>query len=346
MTSLVVLVCVLCSHAALHAQEIGQLLGLQFRNRVLATDNTKPAILLTPQRAIRSITFDCERSDGKRLKLSAANLGPGRTRALVIRQKAGHYTYKAVVAVKFTGGTTERFAVDFDVLVAGPLKIAISEQDVDLTHNRLQFRLNRPAAKAQIKVWGESGSLIAENEASYDTATPPGSWMISWGPAGERATRILLKATDTHGFYTHMEVSLWSIEIPHEEVNFKFGSARIEASERPKLDDSLVEIRKILAKYAKQSLQAKLYIAGYTDTVGSRQSNLRLSEDRARSIAQYFRQKGLKPAIFYQGFGEDVLAVKTADEVPNEKNRRAIYILSNYPPPKSGAIPRNRWRKL
>ena len=68
------------------------------------------------------------------------------------------------------------------------------------------------------------------------------------------------------------------------------------------------------------------------DTVGSAASNDKLSLNRAKAIASWFRKHGLSIPTFYRGAGERSLAVPTPDNTPNEKNRRAVYILSNRPP--------------
>ena len=88
-----------------------------------------------------------------------------------------------------------------------------------------------------------------------------------------------------------------------------------------------------------------LYIAGHTDTVGSSSSNLKLSQDRARSIAAWFRKRGVKLPISYEGFGETSLAVKTADNVDEVKNRRADYVLSDGPPTYSAAF-KPSWKRI
>jgi outer membrane protein OmpA-like peptidoglycan-associated protein len=88
-----------------------------------------------------------------------------------------------------------------------------------------------------------------------------------------------------------------------------------------------------------------LFIAGHTDTVGSAGSNLKLSHERARSIASWFRKRGVRLPISYEGFGETSLAVKTADNVDEIKNRRADYVLSDGPPTYSAAF-RPSWKRI
>ena len=92
--------------------------------------------------------------------------------------------------------------------------------------------------------------------------------------------------------------------------------------------------------------QLKLFVAGYTDTVGSHSANQSLSNNRARSIAQWYRQNGLRIPIYYQGFGEEVLAKPTPDETDEPANRRALYILSSQQPATSESLPRSKWRRL
>jgi outer membrane protein OmpA-like peptidoglycan-associated protein len=114
--------------------------------------------------------------------------------------------------------------------------------------------------------------------------------------------------------------------IPHEEVNFRFDSAQIDDPEKPKLEASFGRITEALAKHAE--IHVTLFIAGHTDTVGDAGYNLRLSRLRAQSISKWFRQRGLRIPIAFEGFGEYALLVKTADEVDEPRNRRVDYILS------------------
>lgn len=84
---------------------------------------------------------------------------------------------------------------------------------------------------------------------------------------------------------------------------------------------------------------------GHTDTVGKTDDNRELSLKRAKSIASYFRQRGLKVPVFYEGFGEQSLAVPTPDETAEAANRRAEYIIAVEDPSLTNAPFAPRWRK-
>ena len=142
--------------------------------------------------------------------------------------------------------------------------------------------------------------------------------------------------TDTESYWVGWEIIRFYLEIPHEEVVFESGKWEIRPTEAHKLDAALVLLVDAIKKYGKL-MQCQLYVAGHTDTVGKIADNRELSRKRARAIAKYFRNKGIRGIpIHVRGFGEESLAVDTGDDVAEERNRRAQYILSTFPPEISG----------
>ena len=138
-----------------------------------------------------------------------------------------------------------------------------------------------------------------------------------------------------------------AIEIPHTEIVFDSGKAIIKGEQTPMLDEAAaVAMNKLLAvENAKAAVGnaldgdayiPKLFISGYTDTVGKPGENQKLSEQRAKAIAEYFHSKGVWSEIYFTGMGEKGLKVQTGDSVDEEKNRRALYVISFQPP--TGAV--------
>ena len=151
--------------------------------------------------------------------------------------------------------------------------------------------------------------------------------VVRWSPINdEPVAKIEVSAYDADGSWRTITIVPWSIAIPHEEVNFRTDSFQIDDPEKPKLEASFVKVTESLAKHPE--IRVTLFIAGHTDTVGEAGYNLRLSRQRAQSIARWFRTRGLKIPIAFEGFGETALLVKTADEVDELRNRRVDYILS------------------
>jgi outer membrane protein OmpA-like peptidoglycan-associated protein len=141
-----------------------------------------------------------------------------------------------------------------------------------------------------------------------------------------------VRAYDTDGAYVGMALLPWSISIPHEEVTFATDSAAIAPTEAPKLEASYKLITDALVKYRELGA-IKLFIAGRTDSVGNAGYNLKLSQRRAQAIAGWFRKRGLKVPVLFEGFGEQALQVPTPDETDEPRNRRVDYFLALDEPP-------------
>jgi outer membrane protein OmpA-like peptidoglycan-associated protein len=212
------------------------------------------------------------------------------------------------------------------------LQITIDRAKVDLAGHKLEVKLSRPADKVRLKVIGQSGAVLAEVEKTFSGAAPGTALVISWRPSSEEVVaKIEVWGHDTAGYYAGMAVIPWKVSIPHEELNFETDSDVIRSGEVPKLEASLQKISDLSSKH-KDLGQITLFVAGHTDSVGTPEHNLTLSRRRARSIAAWFRGRGLKIPIAYEGLGESAPLVKTADEVDEPRNRRADYILALEPP--------------
>lgn len=224
------------------------------------------------------------------------------------------------------------------------LELRIDPADVDLERGQLTARLSRPAAKLTLKVLALSGAVLAEVEQAFDGVAAGTPLVVRWRPPAEAVARIEVFAHDTDGYYKGIAITPWSFEVPHEDVAFATDSAEITASQEKKLGVSLRLIEKQLP-LARRLGSVSLYVLAHTDSVGSAEYNLGLSTRRAQSIARWFRKHGLRIPIAYDGMGESMLKVKTADEVDEPRNRRVDYMLGVEPPrfERSGASP--SWKR-
>ena len=256
-------------------------------------------------------------------------------------KKAGRYDYQADFRVVSRSGIEVKgsytFAVDFQT----SLVLSVPKSEVSLAEGHLLFSANRPVAEATVKVFTEGGALIAENLIEY--GGKKNNLKMTWKATADPVTKIDLKVTDTQGVWAGYLLVPFTVEIPHEDVTFAEDAHKIAASERPKLDAALQKILEEMGKHG-ADFEFNLYVVGYTDTVGSNKSNQELSGRRAKSIARYFKKNGVTIPIFYQGMGEEGLAVGTPDNTDEPRNRRATYLLSNAHPT-GGGMPRG-WRKL
>lgn len=225
-------------------------------------------------------------------------------------------------------------------------QVQIDKAKVDLGNHRLELRMSLPPAEVEIKVLAESGEVLADERHDF-TGQPAGAALtVTWNPTNPApAARIELRAHDVAGGFAGVAIFSWSVSIPHEEVVFQTDSAEIMASERPKLDQSLQRINAALAAHKDEFGRPTLFVAGHTDTVGADAHNFKLSQARAQAISRWFKSHGLRIPIAYEGFGESALAVKTADNVDEIRNRRVDYILSVEEPAVRAAGFRPSWKR-
>jgi outer membrane protein OmpA-like peptidoglycan-associated protein len=295
----------------------------------------KPELVVTAVQAVTDLRVELDRDDGKKFSVGTPALPKGKSTTFAIGDgAAGKASYKGKVSAK-VGGTAWSDELNFDTLVRAPIKVTYDADHLDLEKRVLQFKLSRPASSATLSVIGEDGKELGTGKASFEKPSPDEWLSITWTqPAKTTVMMLKLRVVADDGAATNLELIPWQVVIDHEDVNFATDSAVIETSEHPKLDASLAKIGDAI-KRAKGFMKMKLYVAGHTDTVGTNAKNKKLSIDRARAIASYFRKKGVKIPIAFAGYGEEVLRVKTADNTDERANRRADYVIG----PADGAPP-------
>jgi len=324
-------------------------LGISVRDKV-QQGKEKPAILLQPRVNVKKLVVRLKGTDGGKTQvLEAGRLRKGSKKALSFKQSAGRQEYEAMFEVTWASGKTAEFGFTFAAMVVGPLEVRVSEKHVDLDARKLKFTSTREVRGAELQVFGEGGRVLGNGRVDLGRGAAGALHEISWTQADASVRRLELKVYDPEGFWKGVEVRPFFVEPREDQIFFKTGSHAVESSESGKLGETLTWIRKGISAAKNQAgvaLGMRLYVGGYTDTVGSSESNRSLSMNRAESIASYFRRQGLKIDIYYQGFGEDALAVSTPDNTDNKKNRRTVYVLSSQVPPRSKIFPRTQWRKL
>lgn len=103
-----------------------------------------------------------------------------------------------------------------------------------------------------------------------------------------------------------------------DEVFFAFNSADLS----PHADQALADLARDIRRNHPRWTVA---VEGHTDTVGSQDYNVPLSRDRAEAVADALVRDGVNPQrIDARGYGKAYLAVPTADNVPDRRNRRVL----------------------
>lgn len=106
------------------------------------------------------------------------------------------------------------------------------------------------------------------------------------------------------------------------DVLFKFGSSSLT-------NDAFETVRDI-ASVCKTSPTRDILVEGHTDSVGSDEYNLKLSRDRADSVADQLQANGIQGRrILVKGFGKSKPIASNNTDVGRQRNRRVEVIIAN-----------------
>ena len=283
-------------------------------------------------------------------QLDVRHTGPatsGSKVRIAIPVNHGKHTCTGTLFGMFTDGSQGEMPLQFQVAVQRPLTLGATANDVDLENGTLNVHVDQPLRMLELRVFGENGKQTNSVVISDVSSSPV---QLSWQPPTQKVLRLAVIATTTTGLHATLDLFPWSYQIPHQDVVFPTGTAAIPRSEFSKLEAVMKTIQAVMSDFNKDSLgftvPMALYVAGFTDTVGNRINNQKLSEQRAKALGRWFQNHGFQGPIHYQGLGENGLAVATADEVAHPANRRAVYIIAVEPPKTSALLPTSNWQPL
>ncbi len=103
-----------------------------------------------------------------------------------------------------------------------------------------------------------------------------------------------------------------------ENIFFDSGDAQLKEESKAELD--------LLVNYLKDLPDMILEIGGHTDSDGTEESNVILSEDRAKAVYAYLVSRGVNESrLRFKGYGEMQPLVPNDSESNKEKNRRTAF---------------------
>lgn len=271
---------------------------------------------------------------------------PGVTRTIELTQPEGVAKWAGELVINLPNGTTGTMPLEFETELVGPLSLAVDmDKDVDIPGRKLHFSLNQPISKVHLTVLMDTGVTVVDDDIAFNGEAAGTKLEVSWPEAKGQVMKINLRAWARSNLYTDVELTNWHVDIPHDDVAFASGKWDVSAEEAVKLEASFKLIQDAVEKYGSLA-QIRLFVVGFTDTVGPTAANRTLSFNRARSIGAWFRKRGLRIPVLVEGLGEEALLVGTPDEQDEPKNRRARYVIAIDDPPLRNAPFPPKWQRL
>lgn len=125
--------------------------------------------------------------------------------------------------------------------------------------------------------------------------------------------------------------STYRMDIPLEPIALNatviFKNIRFETNSFKLLPVSLVELDKLL-QLLNENPKIKVQVSGHTDNVGSPAENLKLSNNRAKAVADYLISKGIDASrLSWKGFGESKPVADNKTDEGRAKNRRTEFTI-------------------
>jgi|GEM_PF-1854801 len=148
----------------------------------------------------------------------------------------------------------------------------------------------------------------------------PGAYVITGKADGYFAQSMPLTMADRHDVQVVIDLIPQGFTLEFPGVLFEFGSAIIKKDAYPVLDSIAGVVRTVFA--ANPNL--KIEVGGYTDNVGTDKANMRLSEERAKAVANFLMDNyGLNPdRVIYKGYGPAHPRAPNTTEEGRSQNRR------------------------
>lgn len=160
-----------------------------------------------------------------------------------------------------------------------------------------------------------SGEVVVTNAHGSQVLNQSWQSVRIADPADRPATPVLLDQPTVREVFAKVLSAMPAAPV-HYLLYFKLGSDQL-------LPDS-ERLLPAIAKVIRERQPAQLSVVGHTDTIGSGQYNHQLGSLRATAIPRLLSALGAVPtSLETSSRGKSDLAVKTADQTPEPRNRRA-----------------------
>ena len=117
----------------------------------------------------------------------------------------------------------------------------------------------------------------------------------------------------------------WLVTHKAGETDYEMGDRVLFAVDSARISPRAYDLIATVATEARRNARAQIEVQGFTDTSGTHDYNMTLSQARAERVADILVRHGIKAErIMARGYGEERLAVRTGNGVKEARNRRVV----------------------
>ncbi|MBI1224879.1 MAG: OmpA family protein [Bacteroidetes bacterium] len=186
----------------------------------------------------------------------------------------------------------------------------------------------------KVKKGGKSMTItrqVVAKEARYETIEIPAEYktitkrqlvkdedVIKTEVPAEYAVETIQLVKDKGGVAVWEEIDCKLTDTNVLPINYELGSARLTADARSLIDSKLV-------KLMKDKPNIRVQISSHTDSRGTSDANMALSQARAESVVNYLVGRGIQRSrLVAKGYGETQLKNRCADGVECTEEEHAV----------------------
>lgn len=138
-------------------------------------------------------------------------------------------------------------------------------------------------------------------------------------------SKYISKVDSVYKLMARVDVNIEPIELNKSyrinDIYYAFNSFELTAESKPILDQ--------LINFLNDNPTIAIQIQGHTDNIGNDASNLKLSENRAKSVYSYLIEKGiLQTRLTFVGYGESMPVASNDTEEGRARNRRTVFVIT------------------
>ena len=167
----------------------------------------------------------------------------------------------------------------------------------------------------------QKGVLIA-------TGSAPNQWISSARKLWRFIPGVTQYQDDNLNTREISQLQLYKNQIEQETLLFIQGTTNYLPGEEKKLKNLAVIIQKLLDKSKDLGRNVQIQILGHTDTEGTEQTNIQLSQDRANKILSDLRSQGIDTKIFHILGVASTQPLQLGSRESQQVNRRVSFKVS------------------
>lgn len=231
-----------------------------------------------------------------------------------------------LIQLTFKNRTTKKVNMKKYLSVLGLILFISTSFSQEKAHTKVSVTDfdDKPIAGAQILFFNTMDNLtiegVADANGKFTVELPAGLYNIRLKSIGKTKdyTAIEIPTLKANEIYNDVNIIIQYAE----ETSFTLSDLHFETAKSVILQDSYKQLDE-LVDYLKLKPNLKIEIGGHTDSDGSDEQNLKLSQDRAEAVRLYLIKKGIAASrMVAKGYGESKPIAENQTSAGKALNRR------------------------